>query len=578
MTHRPLFLALALLLGWVAPATADVVVLNDGRQIEGEVIDTSEESVTVKLAAGTITIPRDRVDSIQQTEHPEDAYRRRLDALEADDAVEAAALADLAGELGRVSEQGRLLELAAKWAPHDPGIQRALARWEQDAPLSIDEDELARLRADTGRDARMHRTAHWAIAYDTGARRAREAGQIFELIWQEFHDFAAQIGCELKPVDHAMEAQIFNEFSNWTAASGSGAGSLLDVVGLYTIESRRTLLYNTSTRPEMVAFLDELSNLERELKLADEARTQIARDLVDFDSDVISRRNSTVSARELATLESLVSQIQTEEVLRDTSVERAVSMTMLRMDILRLVLLSDTGWALQDRVQSVLSAASQPLPTRGPLLDALERVETRLLLRRARGGNLDGGEKKQVALLIDALQRLVDDYRHETSERFEEIADMRTRLELQFPQSNLAAASHEACHQVAIATGFHRAQEELWLCEGLASLFECTSRTNFVIERLQTQRWRLVQSVWKKAGPHRLRRVVSGRAFRDTPALAYSEGYVLVFYLWQEQPESLLRYLDRNPETDDDAIAAFETHFGPIAEVQAAILARYRNH
>lgn len=77
--------ALALLLLAVLVGTlplADVVVLDDGRRIEGEVVRKSAKEVVVRTATGEVSFPRAKVVEIIERKGREEEYRERLEACE----------------------------------------------------------------------------------------------------------------------------------------------------------------------------------------------------------------------------------------------------------------------------------------------------------------------------------------------------------------------------------------------------------------------------------------------------------------------------------------------------------------
>ncbi|MEW6072372.1 MAG: hypothetical protein AB1726_07190 [Planctomycetota bacterium] len=69
-----------LLLVLVAPAAGDVVVLKDGRKIEGEVVRRTATEVVVRTAAGEVSFPAAGVAEVLEQKTREEEYRDRLEA------------------------------------------------------------------------------------------------------------------------------------------------------------------------------------------------------------------------------------------------------------------------------------------------------------------------------------------------------------------------------------------------------------------------------------------------------------------------------------------------------------------
>jgi hypothetical protein len=63
-------------------AAADIVVLDDGRRIEGEVVRQGAKEVVIRTAAGEVAFPRSRVVEIIEKKSREEEYRERLEACE----------------------------------------------------------------------------------------------------------------------------------------------------------------------------------------------------------------------------------------------------------------------------------------------------------------------------------------------------------------------------------------------------------------------------------------------------------------------------------------------------------------
>lgn len=55
----------AMCMAVVLAHAADIIITRDGSRYEGQVVETSPQGVSIKLAAGQFTIPRDRIDRMQ---------------------------------------------------------------------------------------------------------------------------------------------------------------------------------------------------------------------------------------------------------------------------------------------------------------------------------------------------------------------------------------------------------------------------------------------------------------------------------------------------------------------------------
>jgi hypothetical protein len=88
----------ALVLCLARGARADVVILTDGTQIEGEVLRESDDEIEIKIPHGATTLPRSRVKEIVRKATPEQEFERRRKALAGSDAEGRIALAVFASD------------------------------------------------------------------------------------------------------------------------------------------------------------------------------------------------------------------------------------------------------------------------------------------------------------------------------------------------------------------------------------------------------------------------------------------------------------------------------------------------
>ncbi len=75
-----------LLLLALAPASADVIHLSDGRKLEGEIVKETEDSIILKMQYGTLTIERDEIQEIERRVTPWQEYARKAALLANSDA------------------------------------------------------------------------------------------------------------------------------------------------------------------------------------------------------------------------------------------------------------------------------------------------------------------------------------------------------------------------------------------------------------------------------------------------------------------------------------------------------------
>ncbi|MCE9636305.1 MAG: DUF1570 domain-containing protein [Planctomycetes bacterium] len=154
-------------------------------------------------------------------------------------------------------------------------------------------------------------------------------------------------------------------------------------------------------------------------------------------------------------------------------------------------------------------------------------------------------------------------------------------------RENLATTTHEACHALSFATGICRGGQPMWFLEGLATLFEVTNRTTFLIDAPNRMRVDDLQKGWSGAAHSALAAVVADARFADPKGdrlLAYAEAWSLAWFLCRRHPEGLAKFArdGRLAAVDQRAAEArledFRAAFGTdLASIEAEWLADVRS-
>ncbi len=111
-----------------APVLADDVYLKGGGQLTGQIVEQTDDSITVDVGGGTMTVRRASVVRVERSASPLQEYRAKAAQLAADDAEGWRALA-------RWASAGVMSTMASQaWAkvaavlPNDPEANQALGR------------------------------------------------------------------------------------------------------------------------------------------------------------------------------------------------------------------------------------------------------------------------------------------------------------------------------------------------------------------------------------------------------------------------------------------------------------------
>jgi len=110
------------------PVFADDVYLQGGAQITGEIIERSEESVTIDIGGGYITARMSSVVRIEESISPLQEYRARAESIPAGDAEAWRELAVWAKGRALSSQAAEAYSRVVAILPDDEEANRALGR------------------------------------------------------------------------------------------------------------------------------------------------------------------------------------------------------------------------------------------------------------------------------------------------------------------------------------------------------------------------------------------------------------------------------------------------------------------
>jgi hypothetical protein len=123
MKRAPLLLALL-----PAALHADDVFLKGAGQVSGRILQRTATSVEIDVGAGTVTVPLDRVERIQEGRSALDDYHDRASGLAAGDRDGWLSLARWASGQGLATQSEQAYKKVLTLAPDDPEANQALGR------------------------------------------------------------------------------------------------------------------------------------------------------------------------------------------------------------------------------------------------------------------------------------------------------------------------------------------------------------------------------------------------------------------------------------------------------------------
>ncbi len=125
--------------------------------------------------------------------------------------------------------------------------------------------------------------------------------------------------------------------------------------------------------------------------------------------------------------------------------------------------------------------------------------------------------------------------------------------------TNADTIIHEATHQMAFNAGMHNrfGQSPLWVCEGLATMFEARGVWNGRVHQNQADRVNRIQlAAFRRYQPRRSSNAIaetvsSDRAFNKDTEAAYADAWALSFFLSEQEPRKYVQYLSKTAAVKD---------------------------
>jgi hypothetical protein len=160
-----------------------------------------------------------------------------------------------------------------------------------------------------------------------------------------------------------------------------------------------------------------------------------------------------------------------------------------------------------------------------------------------------------------------------------------------YTEANVATVIHEATHQLAYNSGFHRrfSDNPLWLAEGMAMFFESPNRQAAEwkgVGEINRPRWNLFHQEYLSMGRspdiRLLLRDDDRLRDRRTALLGYAESWALTYFLMKTRParyHDYLKILAEKPalvqDPPEQRLADFQSAFGTDLEKLEEDLMRY---
>lgn len=275
--HRAATLVVGLLLAAVAaarPLPADVVVLKNGGQVEGEVTDLGDR-VEVKTRRATVTFAKRDIQDIIRKKLPRQIYAEELARLKNDDAEGHFKLALYCKENELLEEYGQLLQKVLLIDPnHAQARIHAYNYRKIYQPLPVAEESENRLVSEYGAGFRLTRSDHYVLAYSTDLAFAQTRLVFFERLYRTFYQYFEDRKFTLRLLDRRLEAVVFSSQEQFQAVAKRVAPGLEQSGGFYAPALNRLFFFDNRNSDNAKTVRDNLRKWEAHLA---DVREQVKR-------------------------------------------------------------------------------------------------------------------------------------------------------------------------------------------------------------------------------------------------------------------------------------------------------------
>lgn len=246
---------------------ADVLVLKNGKRLEGEVQEGTE-SYEVKIGSATLSVPKDQVEQVQITGSAAQDLATREAKLNESDVEGLLGLAHWARQRDLDDDYVRLLRKILKKSPDHPEALRLLDDHQrsQYEPPHSDPAE-ARLLKKFGPRFQILRTRHYRICHNTPLDYAQEHGRMLETLYTSFFRYFASRGFRLPIPCHPMGALIFNTGADFARYVGATSADGLQLKGFFSARRNQAAFFNPLNVPLYTRLRREIAEQEHTLRL-----------------------------------------------------------------------------------------------------------------------------------------------------------------------------------------------------------------------------------------------------------------------------------------------------------------------
>ncbi|MBI2194724.1 MAG: DUF1570 domain-containing protein [Planctomycetes bacterium] len=237
----------ALLLGVLLSASprADVVILQHGGEVEGEVREQDDQIEITTPTGATLSVPRSDVKEIRRKKLPQDELKDRQRNLKTGDANATFELALWCRQNGFRDEFERYMKETLRLEPNHPEATKTEYTYTKTyRKLPIHEQAVEKLRQEFGPSFKVLHNQHFRICYNSDPEFARFRADLFESVYRSFYGFFELKGFPLTTLDDHLEVVLFDTRDQFNRYARTRNPVLESSAGFYSPLEDRVTFFN----------------------------------------------------------------------------------------------------------------------------------------------------------------------------------------------------------------------------------------------------------------------------------------------------------------------------------------------
>ena len=276
---RPTWI-LGVAIGAWCTAFGDLVFLNNGGQLEGQVREVGDKIELTTASGATLSIQRSQVKRIIKKKLPADELRERKAKLDATNSDAVFKMALWCQANGFKADYESYLKRTISLEPDHPQAKKILYKYRKTyRSIPTNKVASAKLEREFGPNFKTTRTKHFRICYNTETAFADHRADLFERVYRSFYGFFEEREFPTTTMKDRMEVVLFDTREEFQRYAATRNPTLENAAGFFAPTENRVTFYNSLNdanyrrqKQQILSAEKWISNLRKQLSQARASR------------------------------------------------------------------------------------------------------------------------------------------------------------------------------------------------------------------------------------------------------------------------------------------------------------------